>query len=106
MNFTNNKLHFLKEYFLLKFIKSFPIDSKPQSKIHSKIHVWGVNSILGRGPKDLKAHIRKDGLDHLYESQREVSPLPQDNFQGVLDMAPTLKLSFKVINTSNLGEYK
>ena len=28
MNFTNNKLHFLKEYFLLKFIKSFPIDSK------------------------------------------------------------------------------
>ena len=31
---------------------------------------------------------------------------PPYNFRGVLDMPPTLKLSFKVINTDNIGEYK
>ena len=64
MNFTNNKLHFLKEYFLLKFIKSFPIDSKYHKvQFIPKYMCGGVDSILGRGPKGLKAHSRKDELD-------------------------------------------
>ena len=63
MNFTNNKLHFLKEYFLLKFIKSFPIDSKYHIVKFIPKYMWEVDSILGRGPKGLKAHSRKDGVD-------------------------------------------
>ena len=62
MNFTNNKLHFLKEYFLLKFIKSFPIDSKYRIVKFIPKYMWEVDSILGRGPKGLKAYTRKDRL--------------------------------------------
>ena len=55
MNFTNNKLHFLKEYFLLKFIKSFPIDSKYHKVQSFQNTCVGSEFNFGLRPKGLES---------------------------------------------------
>ena len=69
MNFTNNKLHFLKEYFLLKFIKSFPIDSKyhkvqfiPKYMCGEWIQFWA------EAQRAWKLIAERTSWTHLYES--------------------------------------
>ena len=68
------------------------------------IYVWGVDSILGWGPKGLKAHTKKDGLGPSLWIIKGSVP-PNDSWE-VLDMPPTLKLSSEEINMGDLEEYK
>ena len=64
------------------------------------IIVGGVDSILGQGPKGLKARTKKDGLGPLLWVIKE--SVPPDDSRGVQDMLPTLKLSSEETNMGDL----
>ena len=64
------------------------------------IIVRGVDSILGGGPKGLKARTKKDELGPLLWIIKE--SVPSYDSWGVQDMLPTLKLSSKETNMGDL----
>ena len=60
----------------------------------------GEDSVLGKGPKGLKVHNKKDGLDPLLWIIKGI--VPPDDSWGVQDMPPTLKFSFEETNMGDL----